>query len=272
MRRKQQKSSWTVRPQLVMGLVALVVAVWGVRATALGPDIVYPLPQTQQVLSALIKVASPPVPFRPQSPEPRVTPDCVTQACLAITFDDGPSSTYTPQILDILQRHHARATFFVVGSHVPGNEGLLRRMYSEGHEIGNHSWSHVDFTTLNPLQMEWQINQTQAAVGAAGVPLPTLFRPPYGAVNPVVRSHVPLTMALWNIDPEDWKARNATEVINHVNATAKPGGIVDMHDIQRHTAEALDPLLTGLEQHYQLVTVTELLNLPAGQRGMYYGR
>jgi peptidoglycan/xylan/chitin deacetylase (PgdA/CDA1 family) len=224
--------------------------------------------------SVLASVISAPiaVPSQELLRHPQAAPDCAAHACLALTFDDGPNSQYTPMILDILERHHARATFFVVGSHVPGNEGLLRRMFSNGHEIGNHSWSHTDFTTLPPAQMEEQITHTQAAIVGAGVPAPTLFRPPYGATNPIVRSHVPLTLALWNIDPEDWKARDAQQIIARVNATARPGGIVELHDIHANTVDALEPILSGLEQQYQFVTVSDLLNLPPGQRGVYYGR
>jgi peptidoglycan/xylan/chitin deacetylase (PgdA/CDA1 family) len=197
---------------------------------------------------------------------------CGQKPCLALTFDDGPNPIVTPQVLNILAKHQAHATFFVIGLHVPGNEGLLRRMHAEGHEIGNHSWGHLDMTTLSPAQIHLQVYDTQAVVMAAGVPAPRIFRPPYGAINQVVRSQVPLTIALWDIDPEDWRMKNAKQIIERVEATAKPGGMVDMHDIHQQTADALDPLLTNLQQHYQLVTVSELLQLAPGQPGVFYGR
>lgn len=274
---RKQGTYWSSRPQLWVGLAAIVVALAGLRPVmALPARSAVSSGPSQSVLSALTDVRVS-VPLSPQ-PAPAAPPfdpgpDCTVDPCLALTFDDGPTQLYTPGVLDILERHHVHATFFVVGSHVPGNESLLRRMYSDGDEIGNHSWNHPDFTTLNPVQMEQQIATTQAAVTAAGVPAPTLFRPPYGAVNSVVRNHVPLTLALWNIDPEDWDAKSSQEIITHVNATAKPGGIVELHDTHQHTLEALDPLLTGLEQrHYQFVTISDLLNLAPGQRGAYYGR
>ena len=270
MKKNERRVGWITRPQLWVGFVVLLLLSLGSSAS-MGSAQLRTLRRSPHTALFPRLVASAHAPGVPPPAVPGI-PDCAQQACLALTFDDGPSAQFTPQILDILERHHARATFFVVGSHVPGNEALIQRMFRDRDEIGNHSWSHADFTTLSPAQMEQQIAQTQAAVIAAGVPAPTLFRPPYGAVNPVVRSHVPLTMALWNIDPEDWKARSAQEVIAHVTATAKPGGIIEMHDIHAHTVEALDPLLIGLEQRYQLVTMSELLNLPAGQRGSYYGR
>ncbi|HEX7963870.1 MAG TPA: polysaccharide deacetylase family protein, partial [Candidatus Saccharimonadales bacterium] len=190
----------------------------------------------------------------------------------ALTFDDGPSASVTPQVLDILARHGVHATFFVIGSRVGGNEALLRRMYQGGHEIGNHSWSHPDFTTLTPQQIQDQIAQAQAAIASAGVPAPTLFRPPYGAVNAVVRSNVPLSIVRWNVDPKDWDTGNAADIIKRVESTAKPGGVVEMHDIHQQTADSLDQLLNDLAPHYQLVTVSQLFNLAPGQRGEFFGR
>jgi peptidoglycan/xylan/chitin deacetylase (PgdA/CDA1 family) len=193
-------------------------------------------------------------------------------ACLAITFDDGPKPEVTNRVLDILAKHKVHSTFFVIGLHVPGNEELIRRMYREGHEIGNHSWGHKDMTTMNATQIQQEIYGTQAAVIAAGVPAPRLFRPPYGAVNQVMRSNIPLTIAMWNIDPEDWQAKDARKIIEQVESHARPGAVVDMHDIYPQTADALDQLLTDLQQHYQLVTVSQLFNLAPGQPGLFYGR
>ncbi|HSX29359.1 MAG TPA: polysaccharide deacetylase family protein [Candidatus Saccharimonadales bacterium] len=200
-------------------------------------------------------------------------PNCSIKPCLALTFDDGPDPTHTPLVLDILANHHATATFFVVGVHVPGNGALLKRMHDAGHEIGNHSWGHLDMTTLAPQQIRQQIYDTQAAIAAAGVPVPHLFRPPYGAVNDVVRSSVPLTIVQWNIDPEDWANRKqAQQIIEHIDLHAKPGGVVIMHDTQARTVQALDILLTDLEKTYQFITVSDLLHLAPGQSGVYYGR
>lgn len=200
-------------------------------------------------------------------------PDCTQKPCIALTFDDGPNAVLTPQVLDVLLRHDARATFFVVGMHVPGNEALLRRMHAEGHEIGNHSWSHTDMTTLPVEQMRQQIYDTQAAVTAAGVPAPRLFRAPYGVVDDVVRSQVPLSIVQWNIDPEDWHHHKETQhIVEHMGSYAKPGGVVVMHDTQARTLQALDPMLTHMGQAYQFVTISDLLHLAPGQSGMFYGR
>jgi peptidoglycan/xylan/chitin deacetylase (PgdA/CDA1 family) len=211
-----------------------------------------------------------PQPVLPRPATPSV--DCSIQACLALTFDDGPNPAITPLVLDALERHHARATFFVLGNHVPGNEALLRRMYQSGHEIGDHSWSHPDFTTLNLEQMQQQIAQTQAVVMAAGLPAPTLFRPPYGAVNAAVKNRIPMTLAMWNIDPEDWRAKDPKKIVAKVEAGAARGRVVVLHDMHQPTADSLDQLLVALQQQYELVTFSELFDLAPGQPGIFYGR
>jgi peptidoglycan/xylan/chitin deacetylase (PgdA/CDA1 family) len=204
---------------------------------------------------------------------PHVHPvDCSLAPCLALTFDDGPNAVVTPQILSALEHVHARATFFVVGSRVPGNEAILRRMYAGGNEIGNHSWSHADLTKLPPDQIREQVGRTQLAVMNAGLPAPRLFRPPYGSVNATVRSQVPLTLALWNVDPEDWKTNDPNQIIARIEASAAPGRVIDLHDIHAPTAQALPVLLDKLHTQYQLVTMSELFNLNPGQRGEYFGR
>lgn len=200
------------------------------------------------------------------------TVDCGKVACLALTFDDGPNPISTPQVLDVLERENVPATFFVVGSRVAGQEHLLRRMFYDGDEVGNHSWSHPDLTTLTNDQVLEQVNRTQAAVMGAGLPAPVLFRPPYGAVNATVRTTVPMTLAMWNGDPLDWKEKDVTKVKDSIVAQAKPGGVLDMHDIYGITAQALEPAINELKDKYTFVTFSELFDLQPGQRGEYFGR
>ncbi len=199
--------------------------------------------------------------------------DCQRVRCLALTFDDGPNPLTTPNVLTVLEREHVTASFFVVGSRIGGSQALLRRMFKDGDEIGDHSWTHPDFTTLNAKQIKQQISLTQRAVAAAGVPAPTLFRPPYGAVDAKVIANVPLTIMFWNEDPRDWDAGSAGEVEKGVLTSAKPGGVVEMHDIYQSTADALGPIIKKLKaEHYHFVTVSQLLGLKPGQKGEFYGR
>ena len=206
----------------------------------------------------------------PMTHEPAV--DCAKVPCLNVSFDDGPNPITTPQILDILKAYQVHANFFVVGSRAATMPGILQREYREGHEIGNHSWSHPDLTTLTPAQVQSQIMQTQAAVMAAGLPAPHLFRPPYGAVNQVVKSQVHMTLALWNVDPEDWNKADPAHLVQKVTAQAKRGGIIDLHDIDGATVAALPAILQNLKSRFQLVTMSQMLNLTPGQRGEFFGR
>jgi len=192
--------------------------------------------------------------------------------CIALTFDDGPDPAVTPRILDVLNRQQAAGTFFLVGREIPGREPIIRHMYQTGHEIGNHSWNHRDFTALSGREMrdEWQ--STQAAIVRAGVPAPRLFRPPYGAVNPAVRSQVPLTIVRWDVDTEDWYSRDTARVTDSIIHSAHPGAIILLHDRYATTADALEPAVIALKQHYQLVTVSQLLGLQPGDPGQYFNR
>ena len=203
---------------------------------------------------------------------PTTSDQCHQVSCIALTFDDGPNPLTTPQVLADLEQAHIPATFFVVGSRVAGNEALLQRMHNDGDEIGNHSWNHPDFTKLTNIQIQQQIQLTQQAVTSAGVPAPTVFRPPYGAVDLRVERNIPLSILLWNEDPRDWQANTAAQVVAAVEASAKPGGIIDMHDIYHITADALPKIVSDLSARgYHFVTVDQLLNLTPSSRGVYYG-
>ena len=198
--------------------------------------------------------------------------NCSQQPCIALTFDDGPNSTTTPEILNTLEKEHVTASFFVIGSRVVGNGALLQRMYADGDEIGNHSWTHPDLTTVSPDQVRQQVTLTQGIIESTGVPAPTLFRPPYGAVNPTVLRNIPLTVMFWNEDPKDWSQTDPQQIQQAILSSAKPGGVVDLHDIYQATADALDPTIQKLKsEHYQFVTVSQLLGLKPGQQGSFYG-
>lgn len=259
------RKRWTLRPQVVIGAATCGLLWLGLSTTGLS-------------IAAVLRPASQSGPLQTIAVSPRHTPqptapvDCAARPCMALTFDDGPNPVTTSQILDILEREQVRATFFVVGARVPGQEPILRRMYASGHEIGNHSWSHPDMTMLSTTQMLEQVNQTQAVISAAGVPAPTLFRPPYGAVDVRVRNTVPMTLALWNIDPLDWQTKDAYHVHEIIVYHAKPGAVVDMHDIYPVTVESLTPTIQALRPYYQFVTFSELMQLGGGQPGEYYGR
>lgn len=222
------------------------------------------LPETDNPSSFLInKLAA--------IPPPQATPNCIVEACVALTFDDGPNPESTPIILDALKKEQAHATFFEVGRLVGGNEAFLKRMHDEGDEVGNHSWAHPDFTKLTIPVMDQQVQQTQAAITAAGIPAPTLFRPPYGSINSIVLKQIHMSVILWNVDPKDWAQKDPASVTKIVEQQIRPGAIIVMHD-KKITAAALDKILQDTKGKYKFVTVSQLLNLLPASQGVYVGR
>ncbi|MFJ2031879.1 polysaccharide deacetylase family protein [Streptosporangium sp. NPDC087985] len=206
--------------------------------------------------------------IQPQWPKSRypVAPaargiDCRRVKCVALTYDDGPGQ-YTGKLLDILARYNARATFFVVGQMVAGDgPNNLRRMVTEGHEIGNHSWSHAQLTALSDAGIRGELGRTQQIVHYMTGRWMTVMRPPYGSTNQrvaaVARSKG-LAQILWSLDTMDWRDRDSVVVTRRATG-ATPGSIVLMHDIHGTTVEAAPHVLERLTAAgYTFVTLSEM--------------
>ena len=155
-------------------------------------------------------------------------------ACVALTFDDGPSE-WTTDVLDVLVERDAHATFFVIGSSVEGREDVLRRMVADGHEIGTHTWSHASLTVgCDEARIRDELERGCAAIEAAGVPRPVLYRAPYNRVDEhveaVARSlgltHVPI-----EIGPPDWHPRwTPSLTVTFVAQQVTDGAVIGLHD------------------------------------------
>ncbi|MDT0569996.1 polysaccharide deacetylase family protein [Streptomyces sp. DSM 3412] len=185
--------------------------------------------------------------------------DCKKVTCIALTFDDGPAAPETATLLTSLARYNARATFFTVGQNVAAHRELVRAEARAGHEVGNHSWNHPDLTKLTPEQVASQLNRTSAAIKAATGKAPTLFRPPYGAVNAQVKAATTLSPVLWDVDTEDWKYRDADKVAQSVIDKAQRNDVVLMHDIHPTSVAAVPRILRTLTARgYHFVTVSHL--------------
>ena len=191
--------------------------------------------------------------------------DCARLKCVAITFDDGPGPQ-TTELLEMLRRHDAVATWFPVGEVVADSPERLRAIARAGHEIGNHSWSHPQLTTLDDDEVDSQISRTAREVEKVTGSRPTLVRPPYGSINPRVTGDLRRLgdpVILWDVDPLDWKYRNAGTVYANVMDQVGPGSIVLLHDVHPTTVAAVPRILSALaERGYVFVTVSELF---AGQ-------
>ncbi|MFF0308040.1 polysaccharide deacetylase family protein [Streptosporangium sp. NPDC004379] len=198
-------------------------------------------------------------------PPPKRKIDCGRVKCVALTYDDGPGH-HTAKLLDILARYHARATFFLVGKMVLANaDGALRRMVRDGHELGNHTWSHPQLTAMSEGAVRAELTRTQKVIERRTGVRATLMRPPYGATDKrvaAVARHMGLAQVLWSVDTLDWRDR-VTPVVARRATAIKPGSIVLMHDIHRTTVEAAPRILKELTRRgFAFVTVSELYGRP----------
>ncbi|MBE1562899.1 polysaccharide deacetylase family protein [Nonomuraea africana] len=243
------------------GLLALLLAAGcGAHEVAKGPVAVplsarVPVRVESDVLARSLAAA------QPGWPRPVERVDCTYAKCVALTFDDGPGD-YTRWLLDLLDEREVRATFFVVGQRVAADkEHNLARMVEEGHELGNHSWSHAQLTTLPIEGIRRELLRTQDLVErVAGVRM-RVMRPPFGSTGKRVAEETrreQLAQILWNVDTFDWRDRVASVVAKRA-VRATRGSIVLLHDIHRTTVEAVPDVIDVLAKRgYKFVTVSEL--------------
>ena len=217
------------------------------------------------------KLANFPKPPEPK-PEPKPAPTAPTPTnpgkVIALTFDDGPGP-YTAQLLDILDQHGAKATFFLIGSKVSSQANVVRSIHARGHQLGNHSWSHPELPKLPVDQIAGEVDRTNEAIRQATGVTPAILRPPYGAVNGAVLEQLRLrgmSSILWSVDTRDWADRNSDIVCSRAVAGARPGAIILMHDIHQTSVGAVPCILSALKQQgYSFVTVQGLIgNMAAG--------
>jgi peptidoglycan/xylan/chitin deacetylase (PgdA/CDA1 family) len=201
----------------------------------------------------------------------------VTEPLVALTFDDGPSR-WTEPLLDLLRRHGAQATFFVLGVSIPGNESILRRIVADGHEVGNHTHNHIDLAEASDEAVLAEIRSCANAIAAVLGTEPRLLRPPYGSgAERVARAAGGLSVGpvvMWSVDPADWRRPEAEPIVDQVLKEIAAGAIVDLHDgippnsagepSRQATVDAVARLLPELQKRgFELVTVSRLLDAAA---------
>lgn len=227
-----------------------------------------PLPPVEQpkpgTSTPTVKPIVKPTPFKPAAPGLRVSSVSVPGNYVAITFDDGPSSSLTPQVLDILKRHGASATFFVLGDNASRNPSILARAVAEGHEIGNHTYSHIKMSGSSQDTVCSEIERTSAIIQSATGVSPRVMRPPYGATNGnlvnLMFNKYGMRSILWNVDTNDWRHPGVSVVVKRAVGGAKPGSIILLHDIHSSTLAAVEGIVTGLQARgFKLVTVSQLI-------------
>ncbi|MBQ8508861.1 MAG: polysaccharide deacetylase family protein [Clostridia bacterium] len=185
---------------------------------------------------------------------------------IALTFDDGPHYKYTAEILDILDEYGAKATFFVVGELAERYPELILRELSEGHEVGNHTWSHPKMNRLSPDAVTSEIIRTERALNEIADYRPKLFRPPEGSFGKAVTqaaSGMDYDIILWTVDTRDWAHTPVNQIVETVLTQTGPGSIILCHDFigrDSPTPDALREFIPALiEDGYEFVTVSELL-------------
>jgi peptidoglycan/xylan/chitin deacetylase (PgdA/CDA1 family) len=187
---------------------------------------------------------------------------------IALTFDDGPDSQTTPKILDILDSHNILATFFVIGKNIDKHSQAINKIVDRGHQLANHSWSHLRPTSISTYELLSEIEKTQQKLQEKGINT-FYFRPPYGLVTDEQMKSLEskgYMVIIWSIDSLDWYLQDAKEIENCVLEAIHPGAIVLMHCAggignRKATVQALPYIITKLKKiGYKFVTVEELLN------------
>jgi len=185
---------------------------------------------------------------------------------IALTFDDGPSAANTPRLLDLLAKKHIKATFFMVGENAKEYPAIVKRIAAEGHEIGNHSWSHPNLGIMSDDKVRSELQRTDDAIFQACGVHPKVMRPPYGSLargqRIWVNKEFGYKVILWDVDPLDWKYRNSAHVESEILKQTRDGSIILSHDIHATTVDAMPATLDELlAKGYKFVTVDELLTM-----------
>lgn len=189
---------------------------------------------------------------------------------LALTFDDGPDEDFTPQILDILKKYNIKATFYVIGEKVQYNKKIIKREYEEGHEIGNHTYTHINVAKQGYNKIKKEIGDTQSAVKSVTGEYPKTFRPPYRAISKdmceIIKDN-DMNIVLWSyVDARDWDNPGAYSIVKTIENGVQNGCIILLHDYNKirnpksQTIEALESIIPDLLQKgYKFVTISELI-------------
>jgi peptidoglycan/xylan/chitin deacetylase (PgdA/CDA1 family) len=224
---------------------------------------------TAPVVPAAPTTTTPP----PAAPaQPAAAPKITYTRCnvegpyIAITFDDGPHGVNTPRLLAMLRERKIRATFFLLGECVAENPEVAKEIVKEGHEVGNHSWSHPNLNKLSADSIRDQFERTHNVITQEVGVAPVLMRPPYGNLSLQQRSLAHATWGyptiIWDVDSLDWKHRNPAKTESIIMANTKPGSIILCHDIHKTTIDAMPSVLDKLlAKGFKFVTVSELIKM-----------
>jgi len=190
---------------------------------------------------------------------------------LALTYDDGPNDPYTWRLMEVLERHEVKATFFLLGRFVQQKPEIARALVAAGHAIGSHTWDHPNLIFASTAEVRRQLQQTQQAIlDATGVDV-QLFRPPFGGRRPAslrAARALGLQTVMWNVSCYDWKAKSAGEIVARAERQVCGGNVILLHDGEYHrvgvdrsrSVEATDRILSRYTaEGYEFVTVPQMM-------------
>ncbi len=179
---------------------------------------------------------------------------------VAITFDDGPHPVYTELILDELKDRGVKASFFITGQNAEEYPDIVKRIYDEGHIIGNHTYSHLRLTTLNEEIYVEELRETSKLIEEITGQETIFVRPPYGEWDKKFEKELKMFPVLWTVDPLDWCSTDASFIVERVVGKVKDNDIILLHDEYESTKVAVMVIIDILQNRgYEFVTVDEIL-------------
>ena len=187
---------------------------------------------------------------------------------IAISFDDGPATNHTPEILQLLKQANIKATFFCIGNRIAGNENILQQIKEDGHIIGNHSYSHhFWFDMFSSKKMLDDLRLMDEELKRVTGLQPKLFRPPYGVTNPNLKKAITAgnyTPVGWSVRSMDTVIKDENKLLDKINKALKPGAVFLFHDTSASTLNVLPAFIKVVKNKgYQIVPLDKLLHLTA---------
>ena len=179
---------------------------------------------------------------------------------IALTFDDGPSLNWTPMLLDGLKERGVKATFFLIGENAEANPEIVKRIYEEGHLIGNHTYSHVEIAKVSDEEAYQEIEKANEVLISITGKRPEYMRPPFGSWQKELEEKVSMFPVMWNVDPLDWTTPDTAEIVNRVVTETEENDIILMHDCYESSVKAVLQIIDIFsEKGYEFVTVDEMI-------------
>ena len=181
---------------------------------------------------------------------------------IALTFDDGPNKKHTPVLLDGLKERGVRATFFLIGENIEMEENhkIVKRMYEEGHLIGNHTYSHIEISKVNNDIAMAELEKTNQLIHNITGEKVEFMRPPFGAWQKTLEQKIDMIPVMWTVDPLDWTTANTEEIVNKVVTEVEENDIILLHDCYESSVQAALRIVDLLQaEGYEFVIVDEFI-------------